>query len=48
MLNGDELVGLDPDKVARIGLVRSFQDVRLFNRLSCLQNVMLAVQEPAG
>ena len=29
-------------------MVRSFQDVRLFNRLSCLQNVMMAVQEPAG
>ena len=33
-LNGDELVGLAPDKVARRGLVRSFQDVRLFNRIS--------------
>ena len=35
-LNGNELVGLNPDKVARMGLVRSFQDVRLFNRISCL------------
>ena len=47
-LNGDELVGLTPDQVARKGLVRSFQDVRLFNRLSCLQNVMMAVQHQAG
>jgi branched-chain amino acid transport system permease protein len=47
-LNGDELVGLDPAQVARKGLVRSFQDVRLFNRLSCLQNVMMAVQHQAG
>ncbi len=47
-LNGTELVGLSPDKVARLGLVRSFQDVRLFNRISCLQNVMLAVQHQPG
>jgi len=47
-LNGVELVGQNPDKVARMGLVRSFQDVRLMHRLTCLQNVMLAVQEQAG
>jgi len=47
-LNGHELVGLNPNQVARLGLVRSFQDVRLFNRLSCLQNVMMAVQSQPG
>ena len=47
-LNGEELVGLSSDRVARMGLVRSFQDVRMFNRLSCLQNVMMAVQHQAG
>ena len=47
-LNGEELIGLDPHRVARKGMVRSFQDVRLFNRLSCLQNVMMAVQEQPG
>ena len=34
LLNGVELVGLSPDKVARRGLVRSFQDVRLIQRIS--------------
>ena len=48
LLNGVELVGENPDKVARMGLVRSFQDVRLMQRLTCLQNVMLAVQNQAG
>jgi branched-chain amino acid transport system permease protein len=48
LLNGVELVGRNPAKVARMGLVRSFQDVRLMQRLSCLQNVMLAVQEQSG
>jgi branched-chain amino acid transport system permease protein len=47
-LNGVELVGLTPDRVARMGLVRSFQDVRLFNRISVLQNVALAVQHQYG
>jgi branched-chain amino acid transport system permease protein len=48
LLNGVELVGQNPDKVARMGLVRSFQDVRLMQRLTCLQNVMMAVQNQAG
>jgi len=48
LLNGEELVGLDPHQVARKGMVRTFQDVRLFNRLTCLQNVMLAVQHQPG
>lgn len=48
LLNGEELVGLQPYQVARKGMVRSFQDVRLFNRLSCLQNVMMAVQDQPG
>jgi branched-chain amino acid transport system permease protein len=29
-------------------MVRSFQDVRVFSRLSCVQNVMLAVQDQLG
>ncbi|MDQ1425492.1 MAG: branched-chain amino acid transport system ATP-binding protein livM [Acidimicrobiaceae bacterium] len=47
-LNGVELVGLNPDRVARMGLVRSFQDVRLFGRITVLQNVLLAVQHQYG
>jgi branched-chain amino acid transport system permease protein len=46
-LGGRELVGLGADAVARRGMVRSFQDVRLFTRLSALQNVMLGVRDPA-
>ena len=47
-LNGVELIGLNADRVAKMGLVRSFQDVRMFARLSCLQNVMMAVQDQPG
>ncbi len=48
LLNGEELVGLGPDRIARRGLVRSFQDVRLIQRVTCLENVMLAVQGQEG
>jgi branched-chain amino acid transport system permease protein len=47
-LNGTELVGMNPEQIAGLGLVRSFQDVRLMQRISCLQNVMLAVQGQQG
>ncbi|GAA4367531.1 branched-chain amino acid ABC transporter ATP-binding protein/permease [Actinomadura verrucosospora] len=47
-LNGAELVGMRPDLVVRAGLARTFQDVRLLNRLTCLENVMLAVPGQPG
>jgi branched-chain amino acid transport system permease protein len=47
-LNGAELVGTRPDLVVRAGLVRTFQDVRLLGRLTCLENVMLAVPGQPG
>ncbi len=47
-LRGVELVGAAPDEVARMGMVRSFQDVRLFQRLSCLTNVAMAVPGQPG
>ncbi|KAB2386332.1 branched-chain amino acid ABC transporter ATP-binding protein/permease [Actinomadura montaniterrae] len=47
-LNGAELVGMRPDLVVRAGLARTFQDVRLLNRLTCLENVMLAVPGRPG
>jgi len=47
-LHGSEIMGLTPDAVARRGMARSFQDVRVFPRLSALENVMLANQHNAG
>jgi branched-chain amino acid transport system permease protein len=47
-LNGVELVGLPPNRAVRLGLVRSWQDVRLIQRISCISNVMLAVQHQPG
>jgi len=42
-LKGTEVRGKSPDAIAGMGMVRSFQDVRLFRYMTCLQNVMLAI-----
>lgn len=47
-LQGKDISGLRPDQVANHGMVRSFQDVRVFPRLSALQNVILAIQGQPG
>jgi branched-chain amino acid transport system permease protein len=47
-LRGRELVGRNPDAIARLGMARSFQDVKMFQRLTCLQNVSLGVQHQPG
>jgi branched-chain amino acid transport system permease protein len=47
-LKGEELCGLGPDAVARKGMARTFQDVRLFARMSALENVMLAMRGIEG
>ena len=47
-LNGQDISGLRPDQVADKGMVRSFQDVRVFPRLSALDNVILAIQGQPG
>lgn len=39
-LEGRELTGLSPSAVARAGLVRTFQNGRLFSRLTVVENVM--------
>jgi len=38
---GTELVGLQPHEVARRGIARTFQHIRLFNRMTVLDNVMV-------
>jgi branched-chain amino acid transport system ATP-binding protein len=38
-LQGDELTGGRPDRIARKGLVRTFQGVRLFHSMTVLENV---------
>lgn len=47
-LEGDDVTGLKPDVLARRGLIRSFQDVKLFHDLSVYENVMLGIQGHPG
>lgn len=47
-LGEEDITGRSPDAIARKGMVRSFQHVRLIGRLSALQNVMLAIPGQEG
>ncbi|MGJ7491481.1 ABC transporter ATP-binding protein [Variovorax sp. ZT4R33] len=41
-LNGDEITGLPLHLIGRLGVGRTFQNIRLFKRMSVLENVMVA------
>ncbi len=47
-LAGRDITGTAPHQATGLGLVRSFQDVRLCARLSLLENVMLAIPDQPG
>ncbi len=38
---GHEIIGAEPDEIARLGLARAFQNIALFNNLTVLDNLML-------
>jgi branched-chain amino acid transport system ATP-binding protein len=39
-LDGHSLVGLRPNRIVRLGVARTFQNIRLFGSLTVLENVM--------
>jgi len=41
LFDGRNITGLKPDQVARAGVARTFQNIRLFASLSALENVMI-------
>lgn len=42
LFNGSSIAGLRPSQIARLGMARTFQNIRLFRRLSVLENVRIA------
>jgi branched-chain amino acid transport system ATP-binding protein len=38
------LVGRAPDRVTRLGIARTFQNIRLFNALSAIENIKIGVE----
>jgi ABC-type branched-subunit amino acid transport system ATPase component len=48
LFDGQELSGLPPHRIARLGIARTFQNLRLFPGLSVLDNVLCGLTGRAG
>ena len=48
VFDGRELAGLSAHRIARLGISRTFQNLRLFGRLSVLDNVLCGLTTQAG
>lgn len=46
--SGHDITGLLPYQVAQAGIARTYQDLRLFERLTCEENVMVAFPDQPG
>ena len=45
MFNGNRINGKAPDLITRAGIARTFQNIRLFNNMTAIENIMVG-QEP--
>ena len=48
LFRGRRIDGLAPHEIARTGISRAFQELRLFNRLTALDNVLAAIPSQQG
>jgi branched-chain amino acid transport system ATP-binding protein len=48
VLKGEQIAGLEAYEVTRLGIARTFQNIRLFQNLSVLDNVRIAYHPHAG
>lgn len=44
-LDGEELCGLNQEKINRRGIARTFQNIRLFNNMTVVRNVMVGLHD---
>jgi len=47
-LRGRSLVGLKPHQIVREGVARSFQDLKLFTKMTVIENVLVALPDQSG
>lgn len=45
LLNGKSLVGLKPHQVCHFGITRTFQNIRLFNEQTVIENVLVGMHQ---
>ncbi|CAM3182544.1 ABC transporter ATP-binding protein [Sporolactobacillus spathodeae] len=45
LLNGHSLVGLKPHEVSKFGITRTFQNIRLFNEQTVIDNVLIGMHQ---
>lgn len=48
LVGARDITGLSPDRIARMGIARTFQDLRLITQVSVLENVLLAMPPERG
>lgn len=41
LFNGTPLLGLSPDRIASLGITRTYQNIRLFSAMTALENVLV-------
>ena len=44
LFEGKRIGGMKPNRIARLGIVRTYQNLRLFNKMTVLENVIIGAQ----